>query len=424
VTDLLLEATRIRLRADVPVGAYVSGGLDSSGLTALVAKQFNNQLDTFGIRFEETGFDEGEYQSQVVDLLQTNHHEACIKNAHIHEVFDRVVWHSERPLLRTSPVPLYLLSSVVRNNGLKVVLTGEGADEVFGGYNIFKETKIRRFWSRDPDSSSRHRLLQQLYPYVFTDPRSACALQFFFRRYLTETEDNFYSHRLRWDSTSNNYFYFSDNFLEQLGGYNPLDDLRDHLPGDFSSRDSFSKTQYLEMKIFMSNYLLSSQGDRVAMAHSVEIRLPYLDHRLIEFMARVPAKWKIRGLNEKYILKSVFRPLLPDEILQRKKTPYRAPIRQGLRLEESVFDDDFFSQEMVFNRQNLQILREKLERTSNPSEVDDMGLTGILSTYFFHKNFLESTVQSPVNNRIRTIIDKRKLRKQRTSDQESLQPGV
>jgi len=143
--DLLVNATQIRLRSDVPVGAYLSGGLDSTVTTALVKKFTNARLRTFSVSFEDAEFDESSFQAEAVRFLDTEHQEIrCSKNQ-IGEVFPDVIWHTEKPVLRTAPAPLYLLSRLVRNSGYKVVVTGEGSDEVLGGYDIFKENKIRRF---------------------------------------------------------------------------------------------------------------------------------------------------------------------------------------------------------------------------------------------------------------------------------------
>ena len=180
VEEILVDAVRIRLRSDVPVGSYLSGGLDSSGITSIIKKNFNNRLDTFGIRFQDRDFDEGAYQGQMVEFLGVNHSELMINDEDIGNNFESILWHIEKPILRTAPVPLFLLSSLVRQNGYKVVLTGEGFDEIFGGYNIFKETKIRKFWSRYPASKIRPLLLGKLYPYIFKDKRLANTIIEFF----------------------------------------------------------------------------------------------------------------------------------------------------------------------------------------------------------------------------------------------------
>ena len=395
VQDLLQDAVRIRLRADVPVGCYLSGGLDSSGASALVVKNFNNDVRTFGIRFEQDGFDEGEHQDRMVSYLGTNHTEITATNEKIGASLPECLWHTEKPVLRTAPIPLFLLSDVVNKSGYKVVLTGEGADEVFGGYNIFREAKVRRFWARYPESQSRAGLLGQLYPYIFSNPRLKRTLQSFFARGLDKTDDPIYSHLIRWENTSRLKTFFSAEISNAIGSYCGYKQVRESLPKAYAQADNLAKAQYLEMSIFLSNYLLSSQGDRVAMAHSLEIRLPYLDPRVIDFMGRVPAKWKIMGLNEKHILKKSFQGILPNEITGRSKHPYRAPIKQSLLNEKtSEYTRETLSEKSLektglFDAGKVTRLLRKLETLDSPSEIDNMALVGILSSQLVYNQFIE-----------------------------------
>ncbi|MDY6954118.1 MAG: asparagine synthase (glutamine-hydrolyzing), partial [Thermodesulfobacteriota bacterium] len=198
LTGLLHDAARIRLRADVPVGAYLSGGLDSTYISSLVKGAFNNRLCTFSVGFTDGRFDETPFQKRAVQALGTDHRSVQCSEEDIGELFPRVIWHTETPILRTAPVPLFRLSGLVRENHFKVVLTGEGADEVFCGYNIFKEDKVRRFWARQPHSKLRPRLLERLYPYVFSqgNSRARAFLEGFFRKSLTQMEAPAYSHMI------------------------------------------------------------------------------------------------------------------------------------------------------------------------------------------------------------------------------------
>ncbi|MEA3226532.1 MAG: asparagine synthase (glutamine-hydrolyzing), partial [Planctomycetota bacterium] len=395
VQDLLQDAVRIRLRADVPVGCYLSGGLDSSGASALVVKNFNSDVRTFGIRFEQDEFDEGEHQERMVSFLGTDHTEIQATNEKIGASLPECLWHCEKPVLRTAPIPLFLLSDVVNKSGYKVVLTGEGADEVFGGYNIFREAKVRRFWARYPRSQSRPELLGELYPYIFNNPRLKRTLQSFFARGLNKTDDPIYSHLIRWENTSRLKTFFSADLGKAIGPYCGYEQVRQSLPKAYEKADNLAKAQYLEMSIFLSNYLLSSQGDRVAMAHSLEIRLPYLDPRVIDFMGRVPAKWKIMGLNEKHILKKSFQGILPDEIAGRSKHPYRAPIKQSLLNEKTAeytreaLSEKSLEKAGLFDAGKVARLLRKLERLDSPSEIDNMALVGILSSQLVHSQFIE-----------------------------------
>src|ERR1017187_3276477 len=158
---LLVDAAKVRLRADVPVGAYLSGGLDSSIIASIIRNFTSNRLDTFSIAFDDVHFDESAFQRRMAGFLGTEHQVVHATHADIGRVFPDVVWHTEVPLMRTAPAPMFLLSKLVRDSGFKVVLTGEGADEFLAGYDIFKEAKIRRFWAREPESKFRHLLLKR-----------------------------------------------------------------------------------------------------------------------------------------------------------------------------------------------------------------------------------------------------------------------
>ena len=396
--ELLTDAIRLRLRADVPVGAYLSGGLDSSILTSLIAKNFNNHLRTFSLSFQESNFDESVYQKEMVRHLGTKHSDVRVSNEQVRDNFSQVIWQCEKPLLRTGPVPLFSLSKLVRDSQFKVVLTGEGADEIFGGYNIFKEAKLRRFWARQPDSKWRPLLVERLYPYIFKDPaRARMFLQKFFAVKAEDLVDPFFSHQIRWRNSGKNKTFFSARMQAELTDYDPYSSLVDRLPKTFSTQDSFSKAQFLEMDIFLSNYLLSSQGDRVGMGNSIELRVPFLDHRVIEFASKLPAHWKIKGLNEKYILKEAFKGLVPDNIRIRAKQPYRAPIKESFLTDDSSsFIHDLLSRDAInqagyFEAKKVSFLRKKFTTESKQpaNEVQNMALVGILSTQLLHQQFVE-----------------------------------
>jgi asparagine synthase (glutamine-hydrolysing) len=396
--ELILDSIRIRLRADVPVGAYLSGGLDSSIITSLISGNFNNNLRTFSIGFKDEAFDESHYQQMMVKHLGTDHCSLLIDNSDISENFPAVVRQCEKPLLRTAPVPMYLLSRLARENNFKVVLTGEGADEVFAGYNIFKEAKVRQFWSRDPDSRFRPRLLERLYPYIFKNPaRGRCYLQNFFSVNIDGARDPLFSHRIRWENTGKNSLFFSDRVMAELDAYKPVDEVLAALPAGFPERDVLSRAQFLEMGIFLSNYLLSSQGDRVAMGNSLELRVPFLDFRVIEFAMKLPPSWKLKVLNEKYILKESFRRLIPEAIISRPKHPYRAPIRDvffgaGDGYVHEFLSEEYLKQTGYFDPVKTGCLVNRFIKSDCfvESETQNMALTGILSTQILHEQFIEN----------------------------------
>ena len=395
INSLLYDSIKLRLRADVPVGAYLSGGLDSSIITSIVHHSFNNQLKTFGIRFEDDKYDEGSYQTELVKRLNVNHLEIIAKSDNIGSTFPNVLWHIEKPILRTAPVPLYMLSNLVHQENLKVVLTGEGADEFFGGYNIFRETKVRWFWGRNPQSKLRPMLLAKLYPYILNDPKLLPTLKASFKTGIEDTNYNYFSHLIRWQNTNKIKNFLLDDFkqLLNINNYNKFDKF---LTANFNKLDYLSKAQYIEVTTFLSNYLLSSQGDRVAMANSIEIRFPFLDHRLIEFLSKVPSKWKILGMNEKFLLKKLFRDKLPERIIKRSKHPYRAPIKQSLLNDKNkeMFNEycslSKLKESGIFNEVKSEKLFNKIAKFENPNEWDNMALTGIFSTQVIYDKFVKN----------------------------------
>ncbi len=395
--DLLVDATRIRLRADVPVGAYLSGGLDSSTITALIRNYTSNYLKTFSIAFADPAFDEREHQERMVEFLGTDHRRVECSDADVGRVFPDVIWHAEWPVLRTSPAPMFMLSELVRQNDIKVVLTGEGADEFLGGYNIFKEAKLRHFWARDPESAMRPLLLKRLYPYVQGLGSGGSFLEAFFRKGLSDTRRPDYSHAVRWANTAPLRRFFSPEVQATLGGYDPVAEIVIALERHpaFERWTPLARAQYIEISIFMSEYLLSSQGDRMLMAHSVEGRFPFLDHRVIEFAGRIPPRLKIRGLNEKYVLKRAMRGMLPRSVYARAKRPYRAPIHRSFFGSNSpAYVGELLSPEAIraaghFYPQAVARLVRKAQGAHPLSERDNMALAGVLSTQLLHRQFVE-----------------------------------
>lgn len=408
--ELLIDAVRIRLRADVKVGAYLSGGLDSSTVSAIMRSIIGDHLNTFSISFSDPDFDESAHQQRMTQVLGTDHHNTYVTQADIGRAFPEVIWHTETPILRTSPVPMFLLSRLVRDAQMKVVLTGEGADEFLGGYDIFKEAKIRRFWARNPESTIRPLLFQRIYADIADlSGVGAGYLTAFFGQGLTEVDHPAYSHMLRWHNTSRTKRFFTDDLrqaIREADGPGEVDGLVESIafPPDFMRWDPLHRAQYLESTIFLSQYLLSSQGDRMGMAHSVEGRFPFLDHRIIEFAAHLPPDLKLRGLNEKYILKQVAAQWLPPSIGQRRKKPFRAPIHRcffndtPLDYVRELLSPEALHKTGLFKPNAVAQLIRKIEHSPRISETDDMALVGMLSCQLVHQQFVEGFAAPEVSH--------------------------
>jgi len=413
---IFTDAVKLRLRADVPVAAYLSGGLDSSITTAFIKKISPNNLRTFSIGFTEKDLDESSYQNIARDYFETQHSSVTCSPKDISDSFKAVVWHAEAPLLRTAPTPMNLLAKSVRAQNIKVVITGEGADELFGGYNIFKETKIKHFWAKDPQSKYRPLLLKKLYPYI---PQISKAnnniLKLFFGYKLSETSSPIYSHLLRWNNTSRINNYLSKPYQEVISNYHPISKIEDQLKDQLNGYDYLTKAQWIEINFFMSKYLLSSQGDRMGMANSIEGRYPFLDHRVIEFCMKLNPDLKLKGLNEKYLLKYMMKDRIPDAILNRSKQAYRAPIRSTFFSEEmppylsSMLSEENITGYGIFNLDFVNQLINKMKLNKQVSEIDNMAITAVLSTQILYDLFINKSIPKLQEHELvvlnKTIID-------------------
>lgn len=394
VAALLQDATALRLRADVPVGSYLSGGLDSSIVSGLAAEQVSDQLRTFSVTFENPEFDESVYQRAMVERLGTAHESILCRDRDIAEDFDEVIQHAERPVLRTSPAPLFRLARFVHASGYKVVLTGEGADEVFGGYDIFKEAKVRAFCARDPASRIRPQLFRRLYPYLpGLQAQNPAYLKAFFGISLDKADDPLFSHLPRFQTTARLKSFFSDDLHEAIGDYDPLDALREKLPAAFGSWHPLAQAQYLEIGFLLPGFILSAQGDRVSMAHAVEGRFPFLDPRVVDHAARIPARMKLKGLREKHILKAALGHKVPGAISDRPKQPYRAPDSAAFfagRGEDSIqteLSDARLNEAGLFEPKAVGKLAQKCASGRAVGFKDNMAFIGVLSTQMLHSAF-------------------------------------
>jgi asparagine synthase (glutamine-hydrolysing) len=415
VLGALERATSLRLlRADVPVGCYLSGGLDSSLVAALGLRAKPEGFRTFSLRFEDAEYDETRYQRAVRDMLGTEHYEVVVSRRDIAEIFPSVVAHTERPLLRTGPAPMYLLSRLVREQGVKVVLTGEGADEVFAGYDLFREAKVRRFWARQPESTSRPRLIERLYPYLERSPAAQQAMaRRFFGRELHRYREPGFSHDPRWHAAAALKRLFSGEQREATKGTDVVARLVSRLPPEFSEWTTLSQDQHLEITTLLPGYILSSQGDRMLMANSIEGRFPFLDRDVMELAARLPPRLKLRVLDEKYIVKRVARGLIPDEVVRRKKQPYRAPDAACFVADDSpawvreVLSEEHVRSAGVFEPRAVAQLFEKCRsaRDAALSNADNMALVGVLSTQLLHEQ-LKTPPRAEDRVEFGTLVDR------------------
>ena len=391
---LLADAVRLRMRADVPIGAYLSGGLDSAIVATLARDLAPEALRSFSLTFEDPAFDESTEQRAMVAALGTAHRAIACSADDIARSFPDLLRAAERPVLRTAPAPMLRLSRLVRDAGFKVVLTGEGADEVFAGYDLFREAKLRAFCARQPASRARPQLFRRLYPWMpALQAQGPAYLAAAFGVGLDQGEDPLFSHLPRFATGSRARRFYGPALRGALAGQDPLEALRATLPAEFMRWHPLHRAQYLETTHLLPGYILSAQGDRVAMAHAVEGRFPFLDPRVVDFAARLPPRLKLKGLREKHVLRAAFRGRLPAAIGARAKQPYRAPDAACFfgptapAWVAEALSRDALRRTGWFDPDAVALLARKAAAGGVMGFADNQALVGVLSAQLWHAEF-------------------------------------
>ncbi len=330
-TSLLDDAVNIRLKSDVEVGTYLSGGIDSSVITHLTRQHNNGKFKTFSVGFTDSEFDESKFQNEMAVKLNSDHLMLNIDSALIDKTFLEASYHFERPVFRTAPVPLFLLSEAVQKKNIKVVLTGEAADEILYGYDTYKELMMLQLWRREPDSEEPSQMIRQLYPHLqhFADPKKLGFMKMYYEDFLDDFDNELVGLNIRIKNNVIMANVFNKDWGVSFDKGALIEEVKKVLPSNFNEWSLLQRNQYLEMKTLLSGYLLSSQGDRMSMAHGVEGRYPFLDHRLIEKLFYYDDSFKLSGFSHKHILRDAFRGVIPESIIDRPKKPYTAPDLQS-----------------------------------------------------------------------------------------------
>ena len=388
---LLQDSVKLRLRSDVPVANYLSGGIDSSVVTQLTKNINSKYFKTFSIAFDDPRFDESKYQKEMIDHLSSYHHQREIDYKSIRDNIVDATYHFERPVFRTAPIPLYLLSNDVRKSDIKVVLTGEASDEILFGYDSFKEVALLKFWSRFPESKYRPLLLKKLYPHLkhYQNDSKYGFMKLYYEKFMHDFTNDLVGLNIRISNNTILKNTFSKDHNVSVDFDTTLDKVHSILPHNFDRWSLLQKNQFLEMKTLLSGYLLSSQGDRMSMANAIEGRYPFLDHRLVEKVFNLEDSYKLNGLCEKYLLKRSFKDKIPLSIINRPKLPYQAPDLISFWVENDFSDETkYFLSENMINRYRIfdskfvsRFMRKF--RNRKPSEAgyrDNMLITFILTT--------------------------------------------
>lgn len=396
---LLDDAVRRRMPHDgTAAAAYLSGGLDSSAIAAMMAGASTQPLRTFSVAFSDAEFDESAHQQLMAEHIGAQHETLRISPGDIGNAFPQLVEQVEMPLLRTAGVPLMLLAAQLHRRGIAVALTGEGADEILAGYDLFKEAKVRRFWARQPDSRLRPLLLGRLYGYLAHSPVANPAYaQVFFGQGMEYLQRPVFAHVPRWNTSQRALAFFSSGRREQLRGFDPAVEVEKLLPPGIMDWPPLSRDQFVEMQTMSSGYLLPAQGDRPSMMHGVHAHMPFLDHQLVEFANSLPPRWKLRGLTEKYVLREAVADLLPAQVMARTKQPFRAPDANSFFTAGEPLDyvADLFSESRLRSAGYFDVARtarlfEKCRKGRATGFGDNQAFVGILSTMLLDDHFVRA----------------------------------
>ncbi len=343
IKEVLRDAVSSQLMSEVPLGAFLSGGIDSSAVVGTMANLLEQPVNTASIGFSESAFDELPYARMVAQKYRTQAHEKIV-HAEAAKILDTLAWHFDEPFADSSMVPTYYVSQIARER-VTVCLSGDGGDENFAGYRRYRfdvlENRLRGFLPqtvRGPIFGA----LGKIYPKADWLPRVFRAKTLLTN--LSLTPERGYFHTMSWFSSDMKAQSYKDAFRRELQGYDPFSVMQ-HYFDRTRDWDPLSRIQYVDVKTYLVDDILT-KVDRASMAHALEVRVPILDHLFMEHVARIPSHYKLRAGEGKYIFKQALHGLVPHEILYRPKMGFSIPLAQWLRRElKAVFEARVFARE-------------------------------------------------------------------------------
>jgi len=394
--ELLDESVRLRLISDVPLGAFLSGGIDSSTVVAMMARHMGQPVKTFSIGFHEDSFNELKYARLTAQRFGTDHHEFFV-TPDICSIVDELVWHFDEPFADSSAIPTYMVSKLARDH-VTVVLSGDGGDELFAGYTRYVVDRKREGFARLPKPLRENvmRPLSQRLPHatwgrnylhnVSLDPIS---------RYLDSVSV--------FTSLNRNSLYSAD-FKSKLGSTSYVSTLFNDLVNHVSTGESLDQLLYLDSKTYLPGDILT-KVDRMSMAVSLEARAPLLDHKLIDFVTGIPAGLKLSGFETKYLLKKAVKDLVPSEILNRPKQGFGVPIQEWInqQLRSRVHETLTEPRSRQRGHLNVQYIDVLLNEHERGRRDHSMGLWALFMLELWHRQFVDEP--RPQGSMIRTSFD-------------------
>ena len=380
------KCVELRLMADVPLGMFLSGGIDSSAIAAVMSEMVDKPIKTFSVGFKEREANEFRYARMVSEKFGTEHHEITITPDQFFEKLPKLIWQEDEPLGFDSSIPLYFVSELASRH-VKVVLTGEGADEMMAGYaRYYKALKLLEY-GKKYESLTPSFLRSAVKTGVGTLPNKLNRK--LKRTFLTLDSDveSLYFNNFAIFNTARQDELFSDETKARITDRNPYNYINQWFTAD-NAEELLDKLLYVDTKTYMHELLMKQ--DQMSMAASIESRVPFLDHELVEFTARMPLKMKLRGKDTKWLLRKAMRGVLPDEILSRAKMGFPVPMDSWLRNEYKHFVDEYVLSEKVLSRGifNSDFLK-KLVKEHNAGEKHGTRIFRLINFEIWCRQFID-----------------------------------
>lgn len=388
VKDLMNEAVRSHLISDVPLGVFLSGGLDSSALVAFMRQHITGRLQTFTIGYPDKTFSELDYARQVSEVLGTEHHVLMIDDITAEDI-ETSLWHFDEPMTDLSSIPLMKLCGQSRRD-VTVCLSGEGGDEVFAGYDRFKASKLNRWYSVIP-SPIRRGVLSPLAMKLPDQPQKKGPFNLL-KRFIEGSELPADGRHLRWQYFLNHTLsgrLFKPAYLRRIS-----EDTFRYVRAyerRCDAEDPINRELYLDTRFMMADSVLM-KVDRMSMTHSLEVRVPLLDHKLVELVASLPGHWKMPGLQTKRIFRQALHGLLPENIIHRGKQGFSLPVKNLLRDQLKEYMTDLLRGSPLLREYTHMdyvdtLIEEHCSRKHNHNHV----LWGLMNMAIWHHKFIEAS---------------------------------
>jgi asparagine synthase (glutamine-hydrolysing) len=387
--DLFRESVKLRLMADVPLGMFLSGGIDSSAIAAIMSTMVDDPIKTFSVAFNERDANELEYARLVAEKYKTDHHEIIISPQQFFEALPELIWHEDEPLGFSASVPLYFVSKLAQQH-VKVVLTGEGSDEILGGYGRYQKALALLNYGEKYESFTPVFLREAVKTGVATLPASLNRkLKRTFLALDADIENLYFDNFAIFTKAMQNGQggLLSASTKGKIADTNPYTGLHNWL-NNTDAEELLDKLLYVDTKTYLHELLMKQ--DQMSMAASIESRVPFLDHKLVEFTARMPVEMKLRGKTTKWLLRETMKGILPETILTRKKMGFPVPLGKWFRNEFKNVIDEFVLGERALSRGifNAEFVR-GLAAEHNAGENHDQRLWFLVNFEMWQRRFID-----------------------------------